>query len=467
MIDALVVALGPLLVLGILLYVNVKRNADDLKKNWTAYRCNPAYMPFSSMFSDASAAENFSSCVSMMAKEVLARATDPIHRIFDMFANALDGILDSNNAFLKFLAGITKFIFSFANTVFGKLTNTFGTLGLQMGRIRDIVDRISASGYYAAFMAQTIITQVMALFNFMTTLLKAVIIMIFALGIILSLFYPIILAFFLPLGAAFGITFCFHPDTPIQTERGVVPIRKLQIGDVLQGGSRVTSLMVFDCDARQELYDYRGVIVSGDHLVHHDGEWKYVSETGAPEYEGETPDYLVCLNTSDNKIRIEDVTFADYEETSDPAATQEIEQILWGREIHAPSYPIGLSPRTIVRTIDDTLVPLSTLGVGSELAEGIIMGYVKTDASNIEWYDVDGCLLSGTQPVYWRNASLAKDIGTRVGHVEKYAVQIFLDNPTGWFSIHDRIFVRDYPDSHNPHTLEEIQKVVLTTLNKK
>ena len=135
--------------------------------------------------------------------------------------------------------------------------------------------------------------------------------------------------------------------------------------------------------------------------------------------------------------------------------------------MQTPPFPIGLSPRTLVKTIDDKFVPLSSLGVGSELAEGIIMGYVKTDASDIVWYDVDGCLMSGSQPVYWRNACLAKDIGTRVGHVEKYAVQIFLDNPTGWFLVHDRLYVRDYPDSHNPHTLEEIQKVILMTLNKK
>jgi hypothetical protein len=466
MIDALVVATGPLLVLGILLYINVKRNADDLKKNWTAYRCNPAYMPFSSMFSDVSASANFSACVSMMAKEVMARATDPIYVLFDMFANALNSILDSNNSFLGFLAGLSKFIFTFASVVFGKLTNTFATLGFQMGHVRDVVNRIATSGYYAAFMAQTVISQVMALFNFISTMLKAVVIMIFAIGIILSLFYPILLAFFLPIGAAFGITFCFHPDTPIETDRGIIPIKQIQLGDVLQGGSRVTSIFAFECGPRQQLFEYNGIIVSGDHLVLHKNTWKYVKDTGAPKFTGEYPKHIICLNTSDNKIQIGNSIFADYEETDEPNAIREIEHVVWGRRIHV-RYPVGLSPRTLVRTVNDELVPISTLRVGDELAEGRIEGIVRIDASEIIWYDIEGCLLSGCQPIHLDSVKLAKEVGRKCEYSEKYAVQLFLDSPTGWFTVHDRLMVRDYPDSHDPDILEEIQQIVLKGLNKK
>lgn len=468
MIDALVVATGPLFVLGILLYVNARRNAEDLKKNWTAYRCNPAYMPFASMFSDTSAAENFSSCVSMMSKEVLARAVDPINAMFDIFNVGINRILNTTDGFLGFIAGLVKVIFQFALEVFGKLNNSFATLGFQLGHVRDIVNRIMASGYYAVFIASTIVSQIMALFNFMTTVLKAVVIMIFALGIILSLFYPIILAFFLPIGAAFGITFCFHPDTPVETQRGVIPIYKVQMGDILPGGSQVTSIFAFECGKRQELYEYRGVVVSGDHMVLHDGTWMYVKDTGCPKYNQPTPYHLICLNTSDNRIRIGDAVFADYEETDDVEATREIEQIVWGRYTHS-TYPIGLSPRTLVRLAkEDKLVPISTIKVGDELVEGRVEGIVRIDAKDIAWYDVDGCLMSGSQPVFWKDAKPARELGARVGgHVETYAVQLILDNPTGWFTVHDRMWVRDYPDSHNPATLEDIQKVVLNTLNKK
>ena len=40
------VAIGPLLILGVILYTYVQANLENLRDNWTTYRCNPLYMPF-------------------------------------------------------------------------------------------------------------------------------------------------------------------------------------------------------------------------------------------------------------------------------------------------------------------------------------------------------------------------------------------------------------------------------------
>lgn len=464
--DAVVVAAGPLLVVGILLYVNARRNLEEVKKNWVVYRCNPMYMPFASMFSETSTFENFSSCVSLMSKEVFARATDPIYRMFDMFAGALKGVLDSNNQFRSFLAGISNFLFSFASVVFGKLVNSFSTLTFQLGHVRDIVNRITTSAYYGAFIAQTIVAQILALYDFMITVLKALITTLFALGLLLSLAYPAVLAFFLPIGAMLGISFCFHPDTLVQTERGVLPLKHLVLGDVLQGGSVVESLFLFECGERQTLYEYRDVIVSGDHLVLHNGTWMYVKETGCPEYKGRRPKHLVTLNTSDCRVRIGDVTFADFEETNDPKAVQEIEERLWGKPIHA-TYPVGLHPHTLVEK-NGKLVPLSTIKLGDQLSCGRVEGIVLIDCKDIVWYDIDGCIVSGNQPVHMNKSYPAKYVGRPISiSPPKHAMQIFISNESGWFAIHNKIFVRDYPDSHDEECLEDIQDIVLKALNKR
>jgi len=460
--DTLAVAAGPAIILGVILYANARQNVDKIKKEWTAYRCHPAYMPFSTMFSETPVADNFTFCVNAFASEIFARATDPVYQIFDMFAGIANSLLGDIQHFLTFLAGIDTFIFNLANSVFGKLQNTIGVLVRQMGSIRDIINRIASSAYYTVFIAQTLVDFVMSSFNLMMTIVKVVVIMIFALGIILSLFYPVVLAFFIPIGAMFGVSYCFHPNTVVHTDRGRIRIRDVIIGDVI-AGSRVTSTFVVACLPSVTLYNHNGTIVSGQHIVYHGGTWKYVKDVGVL-YRGQYPDYLICLNTSDNLIEIEDDTYRDYEEVSDHAAVAKIEEIVWGRHVCA-TYPTGLHPRTLVRRWDHKLVPVSTIRVGDNLVEGRVTGVVKIDASDIVWYDVEGCVMSGCQPVFGRIPRLAKEIGVRSEVRDRYAVQLILDSTHGWFSIHNKLLVRDYVDSHELRVLDKIQDVVIQSLH--
>lgn len=464
--EAVAVAAGPVLILGLLLYINARRNVEDIKKDWVQYRCHPGYMPFVSMFTDeTTTSENFQYCTNAFAKEVFSRATDPIYRLFGMFGDIVGSLVGDMNHFLTYLAGMDKFIFSFANTVFGKLFNTMGAFTQQIGAVRDIVNRIGSSAYYAAFIAQTLVDFVMAMFNFMMTLVKTVVIMVFALGILVSLFYPAVLAFFLPLGTLFGLTFfCFDPATLVDTDRGQIPIAAVQLGDTI-GRSRVTAKFVLDCPPAVELFVYNGIIVSGEHIVYHGGRWMPVRDTGVAPYKGVRPTHLICLNMTNNIIQIRRTYFRDYEETDDPDALISIEKIVWGRRKNI-NYPLGLHPQTLVTMADGTLRPINQIRLGDVLLEGRVTGVVELDAREIVWYDVEGCVVSGCQPVCKEIRALASEVGTRVSSPPSKAYSLFLDNATGWFMIHDKLLVRDYPDSHNPVVLDAIQEIVMRALKK-
>lgn len=459
-------AAGPILITGFLLYLNARRDMETVRDEWTKYRCHPAYMPFVTMFTDSvTTAENFQYCTNAFAREIFARATDPVYQLFGMILGVIRTIVDDSNHFLTYLASMDTFILSFANDVFGKLFNTMSVFTQQIGALRDVMGRIGSSAYYAAFIAKTMVDFVMSVFNFMMTLVKTVIIMIFALGIILSLFYPVVLAFFLPLGAALGITFsCFHPRTPVETQAGVIPISAVRVGDRI-GRSTVTGVFYFECGDGIPLYDYNGSIVAGEHLVQHRGKWMYVKDTGVPLYTGPRPSYIVCLNTSDNCIRIGSTLFRDYEETSDPDALNQIERIVWGKRVHSNGPP-ALHPHTLVRYDDDTLRPINTVKIGDTLAEGRVTGIVLLNGEDLDWYDLEGCVVAGDQPICRSSRMLASRVGTLASSKPQLGYQIFLDNATGWFTIHDRLLVRDYPDSHNPIVLDAIQTIVMRSLKK-
>lgn len=465
MIDKLVVVAGPLLIVGVILYVNARQNLDKVKKNWVQYRCHPAYMPFSSMFGEDTAS-NFSFCTNAFAKEIFGYATDPIYKLFEMFQDIIKSLMDQINHFLSYLAGIDKFVFGFADTVFGKLFNTFSIFLQQIGSLRDVVGRITSSAYYAAFTINTIVDFVISFFSFIMSMIKAVVIMMFALSFILALFYPVILAFVIPLGALMGISYCFHPDTVVSTNRGDIQIKSIKPGDILNG-SRVTGKFIFNCHSSIDLYAYNGTIVSGRHIVLHDGIHKYVRETGAPLYTGERPSYLVCLNTEDNQIRIGNSIFSDYEEIDHPDSVRAIERLIFGRYVNAEE-TAGLHPSTNIRYVNGNIGPIDQLKLGDKLIEGTVTGIVILDASDANWYVVEGVIMMGSQPVK-RNGvlTLAKDLGLPLfGKKPAHAIQVFLDNNDGFFTVNDRVVVRDYPDSHDIEKMEEIQNIVLFTLNE-
>jgi hypothetical protein len=95
-----------------------------------------------------------------------------------------------------------------------------------------------------------------------------------------------------------------------------------------------------------------------------------------------------------------------------------------------------------------------------------VIGKVLLDATEYEWVDVGGCVVSATQPIFAEKKILAREVGVPIkgGPV---ALQLFIDNPNGWFTIHDKLLVREYTDSRDIATLEKIQKVVMKSLNKK
>jgi hypothetical protein len=296
----------------------------------------------------------------------------------------------------------------------------------------------------------------------MITILKAIFIAVFAISILLMFIFPPLLIGAIPLGALVGITFCFHPDTIV----GNKTINEVNVGDVISG-SKVTGVFHMNCLQNINLYNYNGIIVSGLHIVNHNSKWMYVQDTGCPLYTGTYPKFLVCLNTDSNKIQIKDVIFSDYEEVNDTETLSKIEKLIWGKNIDQ-TYSCGLHPTSTVTLSNGKIVTISSLKLGDSLIEGKVLAIVKLDASNIEWYNIDDCIISGNQALQKNgNINLAKYIGKRQELKIPIAYQIFLENNNGLFLLNKTLIVRDYPDTHNPKILTSIQNLVLESLNKK
>lgn len=402
------VIIGPIIILGIIMIGIVQANHQEIKENWVQYRCNPLYMPFTSMFSDVGVSENFQYCTNSYAQNIFEVLTQPIHLMFSLFTKILSGIIGSLDQFRGFATGMQTFILSYANDFFGKLGNSVDIIVSLLGRIRDLTQRIVGSAGYSAVIASTSVNFMISVFDFSMTLLRSLVGIIFGIGVLLSIVFPPLLFFFIPIGASLGMTYsCFHPETLIQLADGrYKSIKNVQVGDDLLSG-RVTAVMRFDA-TDIPLYEYNNVIVAGNHLVLENGEWKYVKDAYRSYlYLGSQPSEIICLNTTTHKIIINGTTFSDYEECDDE--------------------PPSFTPLSPEDKIDDISL--------KEAVPGMYTEYGKI---------------------------------TGVVYLENNKMQVFMENDySGMFLINGEKLVKDYPDSHDPVVLEEIQERVLQKLNGK
>ena len=103
--------------------------------------------------------------------------------------------------------------------------------------------------------------------------------------------------------------YCFDPSTPIQMSDGSTKeIKNIQLGDATKGGE-VTG--VFQFKASDEIHDYKGVTVAGSHYVKEEGRFIMVKDSPFAVKIDKIP-VVYSLDTSDRRIFIKDIEFADY-----------------------------------------------------------------------------------------------------------------------------------------------------------
>ena len=395
------VLIGPLLILGVILYTYVQANLDKLREEWTTYRCNPLYMPFAGGIQpDVSTLENYQFCVNMMSQNVFALLMEPVNLMFGVFTGLLGTVIHDLGFFRNFVSGIMTFITSFIGDIFSKIQNTFGVMVSLLSRVRDLTSRILGSAGYAATIMITTINFIKALWSMLVTLINTIVTILFALSIVLAFVFPPLLAFAIFLGSQIGLSFCFHPDTLIHVQgRGLIKVSDVRVGDVFREGCTVTATM--RCIAvGVPLYTYEGVVVSG--------KWVYVRDSAKSiPYVGLNPELIYCFNTTDHQVPIGQTVFADYEEIEEP-----------------PNYEV-LDPSDKVTTaLGHT--PLMFAFPGMPTRDGVIKAIVNLPNGKM---------------------------------------QVFMGNRDGMFMLNGKRMVRDYPDSHDPAELAKIQERVLAELN--
>jgi len=125
------------------------------------------------------------------------------------------------------------------------------------------------------------------------------------------------------IGGAIGhLLGCFSQDTPITMTDGTTkPIIDIDLKDKIAVGGFVFALGKFLIN---DLYDYKGIKVSGSHMVNEEDIWKEVKETKYGKSLGSEEHIVYTLGTEKRRILINNILFTDYFEVEEKDKLREV-----------------------------------------------------------------------------------------------------------------------------------------------
>lgn len=181
----------PILAVFLMGVVHASESLDKVKRNWNEYRCNPIYIPFAGFIrSDVTAETNFQYCMNLFGQSIMSSFTDVIMALFKSLTSSVTEmsgpLMDMRSMFSK----IRNFMLSFAAQVFGKITNSMGSITYIIIKIRDILKRFVGQGYIAMFLTNTLIDSAISFVMLCVSIIKTFVYGLLAISILLALFQP-------------------------------------------------------------------------------------------------------------------------------------------------------------------------------------------------------------------------------------------------------------------------------------
>jgi hypothetical protein len=486
-----------------LAFMLVSGDIQNIKENWDTRRCELPIMIMGSLFKPNSfegspsdfSTENMNFCTRQMAKSVLIMLLAPVTAILGNQSDVLGVLGNSLNMMRTLLSNATG--------SFGKLIEPFyrrflligGNFRVVFQQFLSAMNRVFAIAISQLFMG---ISAVVGMQNVVSFVIKVVMIV---MGVIIAIFILLffVLAPFLPMiltvigvlasvGVAVSGTevFCFSPDTEILMANSVTkPISQIRAGDFLPHKGVVEGVLLTIRDPKIPMFSYKGVLVSGSHLVWENGKWIAVNRSEKAQkvyYEGER---LYSLRTTSREIFAKSsstydiVLFKDWEEI--PPGNDDLDadwdvlvQHILGNnhieEIPSTTDPL-FSPNCFV-VKNSRLVPISTIQIGDLIGInmkgdktrvlGIYTGQVIIDQtiSQDKWH---------TDGVWWKRDRDWLHTPTRAITKKVTAQGVHLITDSGVFWVHAGThsgIVRDFTEVGSDKIVEATE-MILSYLNEK
>lgn len=274
-------------------FIIINKNKQHIIDNWPEYRYNPLIIPFAGFFGK-NASENLNGFIGTNFGKFFKILIKPFQFIIKNIQYLLGDLISQLNIIRTITKPIREFVNFATRMIFEKTQSLMNTIMYSFYKINNIMKRLFAN---FRLMIYTLEASQMTIKSTWDGPIGKT-----------ARFWGKGLDFFID-------AFCFSPDTLVSINgKEKCKISEVKLGDNIQN-SIVYGIM--KTKAPNTLYNYKDVIVSGNHYVREDNKWLKVkdSEISKLIHKPENVDYLYSLWTNNHRILINNIEFADYEET--------------------------------------------------------------------------------------------------------------------------------------------------------
>lgn len=261
----------------------------EIKEDWPKYRCNPMYM-----FLADNVEENFTYCIQNMQTGLMGYLLEPITFVTNSLTSQLGGFSEDIQNIRAMFDKIRTFFSSIVQNIFGVFLNLIIEFQRITIGIKDLMGK--------------------------------------SIGIMVSLMYVMDGSIKTmnstwngpPGQMVRALGKCFHPNTTLLLQnQKLVSMKNIELGDVLEDGSIVETILKIDNRKNTE-YFYKildnsrdeYIFVTGSHLVYDEISDTFIKVENYHKAEktNKKSDVLYCLITDTHKIKIGEQTFWDWED---------------------------------------------------------------------------------------------------------------------------------------------------------
>lgn len=440
------VLLTVLLLVGLILMFAVT-NVQEIIKNWSRYRCNPAFMPFASA-AGYDTTENFQFCLNSIFGEKAKEVFAPIFALLANFTQIIKLIVDVSlglrKMFSNFFLGMNRFV----RNVRDRIQALMFQIRMSFMKMQNLMGRVYATMFSVIFMGMSAITAGMNISE--NSLVE------------------------------FILEFCFHPDTLVTMQDGTTKrIEDIQIGDILASNVRVTSTFQFSGEGTPmvQIGEDR---LSSQHLVQ-------LPQSGAWNLAEHHPDAvpipsiprLICLNVEGHEfLTATGLRVRDYDETEAfaviSAAQKMAETALNGGVSQSNSsapvndYSLGLDADAELQLEDHAWKRLDQIQLGDRLlGSNEVVGLVKEVCQRSCRLESSGLRVSEAQLVHQGESWIRAGSRYSVEETDTVLLQLMTKEMrplcirrAGCDSV---VWVRDYREAPLPSMEEPYRNEVLSS----
>lgn len=422
--DVLLTILTVFFVLIIMSFLKVKKKSLEIKKKWPEVRCDPGISPFAGFLNPPPEAktmqdklkftmDNYALCNSQILKKNVGFFTSPLAFVQDKLKVLFSLIGAIFAAMKKVVEMIKQILYNIIENIWEVVGGIIVHLQLFLIKLKDLLMKTGGftMGLFLMGVASSYMT-IAALNNFAFTvglILLILLIAVIILGIIskIPLFgvwaippyiaVLIVYLFYTILGTLViiyveyikyvkseqeckslgGEHCCFHPNTTVKTKLGYKQMENLEIGDELDDGNFVESIMVIR--PSKPLYSYAGIFVTGEHYVYENDKFIMVKESPTSLLTSVKTDYYSCIQTTKKYIMINNKKFADWDDLNEDDKNElKIRYNILDDVNLNKKFNGGISSDTIFELQDGKFVSLRKLKIGDILKDGnIVLGKIK------------------------------------------------------------------------------------------